>query len=71
MDVPVVVEIKEMMQELDVEMADLNVWQVGREKFSCILAIKTENHAITLQSIKHALSIHEEIVHASIEVNYL
>ena len=71
MDVPVVVEIKEMMQDLDVELADLHVWQVGREKFSCILAIKTENHAITPESIKHALSIHEEIVHASIEVNYL
>lgn len=70
MDEPVVKEIQEMMRELKVELADLHVWQVGREKFSCILAVNTENHAITPESIKHALSIHEEIVHATIEVNY-
>ena len=70
MDEPIVSEIKTIIDGLNVKISDLHVWKVGREKFSCIVAINTENKNITPESIKKALSIHEEIVHATIEINY-
>ena len=71
MQEPVVEEIKEAIEELDpsIEILDMHVWQVGKGKFSCILALATDNPALTPHQVKKALSIHEEIVHASIEIN--
>jgi cation diffusion facilitator family transporter len=72
MDEPVIQEIKEVIQELDTktDIVDLHVWQVGRGKFSCILSLETDTLSLTPIMVKKALSIHEEIVHASIEVNH-
>ncbi|WOE33410.1 MULTISPECIES: CDF family Co(II)/Ni(II) efflux transporter DmeF [unclassified Acinetobacter] len=72
MDEPVIEEIKEVIQELDTktDIVDLHVWQVGRGKFSCILSLETDTLSLTPIMVKKALSIHEEIVHASIEVNH-
>lgn len=72
MDEPVVEEIKEVVEELDPTSAllDLHVWKVGKGKFSCIVSIETDNLSLTPLLLKQALSIHEEIVHASIEINY-
>lgn len=71
MDQPVVEEIKEVIIELDptIHIVDLHVWKVGKGKFSCILALETNNASLTPFCIKKALSIHEEIVHASVEIN--
>lgn len=68
---PVVEEIKEVIEELDksIDIVDIHVWQVGKGKFSCILSLETESKFLTPKIVKQALSIHEEIVHASIEIN--
>ncbi|MBK0064123.1 MULTISPECIES: CDF family Co(II)/Ni(II) efflux transporter DmeF [unclassified Acinetobacter] len=73
MQEPVVEEIKEVIDQLDrkITIVDLHVWQVGKGKFSCILSLQTSNHSLTPKDIKQALSIHEEIVHASIEINLI
>ena len=71
MDQPVVAEIREVVESFgrDIELTDLHVWQVARGKFSCILAVQSARTDLTPFQIKQALSIHEEIVHASIEIN--
>ena len=71
MEQPVVKEIQEVVEELDnqITITDLHVWKVGRSKFSCILSINTVNDSLTAEVVRKALSIHEEIVHISVEIN--
>jgi cation diffusion facilitator family transporter len=71
MEHPVVDEIREVIEELDpqLEITDLHVWKVGRGKFSCILSLDSQNSAITADVVRKALSIHEEVVHVSVEIN--
>ena len=70
MDHPVVAEIYEVIEQLDipVNVTDVHVWKVGKGKFSCILALETA-HALSADQVREALSIHEEIVHISVEIN--
>lgn len=71
MEHPVVKEIQEVVEELDnqITITDLHVWKVGRSKFSCILSLNTVNVSLTAEVVRKALSIHEEIVHISVEIN--
>ena len=71
MEHPVVKEIQEVVEELDnqITITDLHVWKVGRSKFSCILLLNTVNDSLTAEVVRKALSIHEEIVHISVEIN--
>ncbi|MDH2018919.1 CDF family Co(II)/Ni(II) efflux transporter DmeF [Acinetobacter ursingii] len=73
MQEPVVEEIKQVIEQFDsmIKLMDLHVWQVGKGKFACILSLQISNQFLTPQAIKQALSIHEEIVHASIEINLI
>ncbi|MFI8010712.1 CDF family Co(II)/Ni(II) efflux transporter DmeF [Acinetobacter sp. ABJ_C4_1] len=69
---PVVAEIQEVIEQLSqVKITDLHVWKVGKGKFSCILALETNRTDLTPDSVKKALSIHEEIVHASVEIHFV
>ncbi|MCG8283304.1 CDF family Co(II)/Ni(II) efflux transporter DmeF [Acinetobacter seifertii] len=69
---PVVAEIEEVIEQLSqVKITDLHVWKVGKGKFSCILALETDRADLTPDSVKRALSIHEEIVHASVEIHFI
>lgn len=69
---PVVAEIQEVIEQLSqVKITDLHVWKVGKGKFSCILALETNRTDLTPDSVKKALSIHEEIVHASVEIHFI
>lgn len=71
MDHPVVQEIREVIAGFSlVEITDLHVWKVGKGKFSCILALATDSN-LNADQIREALSIHDEIVHVSIEINPL
>ena len=71
MDHPVVDEIRDIIAEFSaVEITDLHVWKVGRGKFSCILALTTES-SLNADQVREALSIHDEIVHVSVEINPL
>ena len=69
MDHHVVDEIREVLAELpQTTLTDLHVWKVGKGKFSCILALETTVD-LTADRVRAMLSIHEEIVHVSVEIN--
>jgi len=71
MDVPVVAEIREVVElsPVDAQICDLHVWRVGKGKFACILSLVT-SEPIPSDYFKQRLSIHEELVHISVEVNH-
>ena len=68
MDAPVVEEMREAIEQGSVpaRISDLHVWQVGRGKFACVAEVVTED-PVHPDHFKHALAIHEEIVHVTIE----
>ena len=70
MNVPVVDEIREVIAASPVkaQICDLHVWRVGKGKFACILSLATDND-VSPEYFKKQLSIHEELVHISIEIN--
>lgn len=69
---PVVDEIREVVDQFtQVKITDLHVWKVGKGKFSCILALESTGIDLTPDVVKKALSIHEEIVHASVEIHFI
>ncbi len=72
MNAPVVEEIREVIAASPVtaELCDLHVWRVGKGKYACILSLATD-HDVTPEYFKQQLSIHEELVHISIEINHV
>jgi cation diffusion facilitator family transporter len=73
MDHPVVDEIREVIeansQTGQTRIADLHVWRVGRASYSCALSLVTGDPTLTADKVRAWLSVHEEIVHSTIEVN--
>jgi cation diffusion facilitator family transporter len=73
MDHPVVEEIREAVetgpQSGDSRLADLHVWRVGKQAYSCALSIVTHDTALTPKRVREQLARHEEIVHATIEIH--
>jgi cation diffusion facilitator family transporter len=73
MDHPVVEEIREAVMTNsnagETRIADLHVWRVGRASYSCALSLVTVDLALTTDKVREWLSVHEEIVHSTIEVN--
>ncbi|MHC8338724.1 hypothetical protein [Pseudomonas sp. HLT2-19-2] len=43
-------------------------WRVGKEKYACILTLTTDQNA-TPANFKDLLSVHEELVHITVEIN--
>jgi cation diffusion facilitator family transporter len=72
MNTPVVAEIREVIDALPFKaiLSDLHVWRVGKGKYACILSLATDNEA-SPEYFKQQLSIHQELVHISIEINPL
>jgi cation diffusion facilitator family transporter len=72
MNVPVVAEIREVIaaSPIKAHISDLHVWRVGKGKFACILSLATDND-VSPEYFKKQLSIHEELVHISIEINQI
>ena len=70
MNVPVVEEIREviMASPISAHISDLHVWRVGKGKFACILSLVTKDD-VDPEYFKRQLSIHEELIHVSVEVN--
>jgi len=70
MNAPVVEEIKDVIRKLPIAttITDLHVQRVGKGKFFCILSVNV-NEAVEPQYFKEALSVHEELVHITVEVN--
>jgi len=73
MDHPVVDEIREVVEAARPEgkshIADLHVWRVGKRAYSCALTIVTQDESLTADRVRDWLSVHEEIVHATIEIH--
>tara|TARA_R110002124_G_scaffold14345_9_gene64121 strand:+ start:19226 stop:20185 length:960 start_codon:yes stop_codon:yes gene_type:complete len=72
MDAPVVKEIHEVVEAFPVEavITDLHVWRVGKGKYACILSLLAKG-ATEPDYVRRLLSIHEELVHITVEVNVL
>lgn len=72
MNAPVVAEIREAIAASPIKatLSDLHVWRVGKGKYACILSLATDNEA-SPEYFKQQLSIHEELVHISIEINQI
>lgn len=69
MDAPVVQEIRAVIDDdpKPAVITDLHVWRVGKGKFACVLSLVT--HAdVDAEYYRRALSIHEELVHITVEV---
>ena len=71
MNAPVVAEIKEviMASPVSAHICDLHVWRVGKGTYACILSLVTMEEEVDPDYFKRLLSIHEELVHLSVEVN--
>lgn len=70
MNAPVVAEIREVVDasEIKASISDLHVWRVGKGKYACILSLLTTADA-TPDYFRRQLTIHEELVHVTVEVN--
>jgi len=70
MDAPVSEEIREVIATSPIPAAitDLHVWRVGKGKYACILSLATTSDA-TPDYFKNLLSIHEELVHITVEIH--
>jgi len=72
MNAPVVEEIREVIaaSPISAQLNDLHVWRVGKGKYACILSLATDNE-VSPEYFKQQLSIHDELVHISIEINHV
>lgn len=70
MDAPVVAEIHEVIEASPVkaEITDLHVWRVGKGKYACILSLSVID-SVEPDYFRRQLSIHEELVHVTVELN--
>jgi cation diffusion facilitator family transporter len=68
MDSPVVGEIRDVIgQELPhAAISDLHVWRVGRGSYACILGLVSHS-PVSAEEVRRHLSIHEELVHVTVE----
>lgn len=73
MDHPVVAEIRDVIDQLPAEgntsLTDLHVWRVGTGAYACALSLLTHDASLTPLQIRESLGIHEEIVHATVEIH--
>ncbi|OGU16553.1 MAG: cation transporter [Geobacteraceae bacterium GWC2_53_11] len=70
MNAPLVAEIKEVIaaSPISAHICDLHLWRVGKGKYACILSLVTTEE-VEPDYFKRQLSIHEELIHISVEVN--
>jgi cation diffusion facilitator family transporter len=70
MDHPVVEEIRAAVEtSAQTRVTDLHVWRVGKQVFSCALTVVTQEPDLTPTMVRQRLSVHEEIVHSTIEIH--
>ncbi|MGO4332651.1 CDF family Co(II)/Ni(II) efflux transporter DmeF [Cupriavidus sp. 2TAF22] len=74
MDHPVVDEVREVLASFDqgpegTRVTDLHVWRVGKQKFAVIASLVTHDNALTPAQVREALSVHEELVHVTVEIH--
>lgn len=73
MDHPVVEEIRDVIGQLgnsdEIQITDLHVWRVGKEAYACAISILTNSATLTPEQVRDQLSLHEEIMHSTIEIH--
>ena len=74
MDHPVVDEIR-VAVEADqskgkTHITDLHVWRVGKKVYSCALTVVTQDVNLSATDVRNRISVHEEVVHATIEIHH-
>jgi Co/Zn/Cd efflux system component len=74
MDHPVVEEIRQVVEASGAQGAatritDLHVWRVGKNVYSCALSLVTQDATLTPARVRKCLEVHEEVVHATIEIH--
>jgi cation diffusion facilitator family transporter len=74
MDHPVVGEIREVVEACGAQgtatrITDLHVWRVGKNVYSCAVSLVTQDAALTPARVRECLAVHEEVVHATIEIH--
>lgn len=73
MDHPVVGEIREVVESgpagSDTQIVDLHVWRVGKQSYSCALSVVTRDRMLTPIILRDRITVHEEIVHTTIEIH--
>jgi cation diffusion facilitator family transporter len=69
MNDPIVQEVIDVINDLEqkVQIEDLHIFRVGKGKYGCILALNSDDK-IDINHIKKELSIHEELVHITVEL---
>lgn len=72
MDAPVVAEVREVVEQgpWSAQLSDLHVWQVGRGKYAVVASLVSAD-PLSADQIREALSVHEELVHVTVEVHRL
>lgn len=72
MDAPVVAEVREVIAAAPwpAEIADLHVWRVGRAQYACIVSLVTDSPLARPDEVRRLLSVHEELVHVTVEINH-
>lgn len=74
MDDPVVAEIREAVEtgpeNGETRITDLHVWRVGKSTYACALSLFTHDAALTPERVRAQLAQHEEIAHATIEIQF-
>jgi cation diffusion facilitator family transporter len=74
MDHPVVQEIREVVElvedaQLQTRITDLHVWRVGKSVYACAISVVTNDPGLTPNHIRERMAVHEEIVHATVEIH--
>jgi cation diffusion facilitator family transporter len=73
MDHPVVAEIREVIDQRgavgETVIADLHVWRVGKATYACAISLVTHDDQLTAPVVRDWLSVHDEIVHTTIEIH--
>src|SRR5574343_200450 len=73
MDHPVVAEIRDVIATLpeagNTQLTDLHIWRIGNGAYACALSLLTHDQTLTPLAIREAMSVHEEIVHATVEIH--
>lgn len=74
MDANVVEEVREVVATdfPNVKLSDLHVWRVGKDSYAVIVVLITQvGTLVNADQVRKALSIHEELVHITVEVNQI
>jgi Co/Zn/Cd efflux system component len=74
MDHPVVEEIRDAVETIpdghDTKVVDLHVWRVGKGLYSCALSVVTTSPNLTAKTLRERITVHEEVVHTTIEIHH-